>query len=1265
MPKRSLNKKSMNKRAFKPRRAFSVPVREETIKVLAEPVKSESDKKLYRSIRLQNGMTALLISDPSLPPPEEHSSSEEESASASSSSDSTDSTFTSTSSGCRTSRRQPEFDEEKTAACALCVGAGSYSDPPALQGLAHFVEHMVFMGSSKYPKENEFDAFITKKGGSDNAVTDCEQTTFHFEIEEKYLLRAMDMFSQCFVDPLMLKGAMQRERESIDSEFAIFAPSDSNRMEQLLSSLFPEGHPSRMFSWGNLKSLRDDVADDDKLYEAAHEFRDRHYSAHRMTLAVQARLSLDILQRYVVDTFGQIPSNDLPPKDFSPYAFTPEQITSEFSSIYYVKPISDTTQVHLTWCIRSLIPEYQSKPHQYVSYLLGHEGRGSLLSYLRKNVWALEIDTGTPESGKDYTSMYSLFSINIALTDDGLDHIDEVLEAVFSYINMLRHVGPSERIYNEIKMIMDTDFRFSEESEPADYVGALAENMHLFPPEHFITGDELFYKYDPKGITEVLASMKPEKVNIMILSNKYSTPIEYDAVEKWFGTEYHREDIPDKWLDRWAKVEPYKCFHLPDENVYITNNFDLIPPAEPYVHEARELGVDLMSSSAKDVYKKVAAKTEHKQVIFKEGDTTAIVSNFRLDQPNLLRKNDFVELWYKPDFKFRLPTTVLYFYFITPLSLRSAREACLLDLWTDVLEQKLKSAYNNYGQVLTSRCFLFQESVYPANMANLTHSFYVENRGLTLKIIGYSEHLHLLVDLLSREMRAATQGLSEAMFEAVREECARDYHNMLIDPHKLAKDVRMSVMVDPYVSPREQADVVRSITADKLRRFNDDFLDRLYMQVLIQGNISWQEAIRISETVLNNIKFEPLSRNELPEIKVRELPVGEKKLRIMSLDTTSTNSVVSNYYQCGVTTPQEDAVLQVLLTLMEEPVFDQLRTKEQLGYSVFTMVRDTFGVLGYSITVNTQVDKFSKVLAARSSPSDNSAPHHVRSPSSVAHVDSRIEAFLRKFGRDCRRLAERALAEARRALLQLKHTADYDLEEEASLAIERAYDLPPNCREKLAGDRLWGISLQQTFIGGLHLSGYHRSTHLMFHPLARLAIRSYNHAASTHPTTCPYTYPNIYPSFSRAEAIEKVKISDLRSWIGDHLPSGNKKLYKDVNTDPPPVHTKSLPWVHVRFGSHALPRLTPIRQAQCTSAYIPAVLYNITYCTYLIISQIVGHKDEKSNDVEPGTNKSHDITYLGPYEDADEDKDNFVLDVEEFKTNLPILPVPKVELIQC
>ena len=100
----------------------------------------------------------------------------------------------------------------KKSAAALCIGMGSFSDPSELPGLAHFLEHMVFMGSKKYPSENGFDKFISKHGGFDNAHTDCEHTTFYFEVQRRDFHTALDMFAQFFIDPLMRKKAMKRER---------------------------------------------------------------------------------------------------------------------------------------------------------------------------------------------------------------------------------------------------------------------------------------------------------------------------------------------------------------------------------------------------------------------------------------------------------------------------------------------------------------------------------------------------------------------------------------------------------------------------------------------------------------------------------------------------------------------------------------------------------------------------------------------------------------------------------------------------------------------------------------------------------------------------------------------------------------------------------------------------------------------------------------------------------------------------------------------
>lgn len=151
------------------------------------------------------------------------------------------------------------------------------------------------MGSEKYPSENDFDQFIKKAGGYVNADTDFDETSFYFESREQCLDGALDRFSQFFKAPLMLKEAMTREREAVESEFTSKMNGEDVRRDQLLASLANESHPASIFAWGNLKTLKENV-DDDALYQKVHDFRRRHYSAHRMYVAIQARLSLDELQ---------------------------------------------------------------------------------------------------------------------------------------------------------------------------------------------------------------------------------------------------------------------------------------------------------------------------------------------------------------------------------------------------------------------------------------------------------------------------------------------------------------------------------------------------------------------------------------------------------------------------------------------------------------------------------------------------------------------------------------------------------------------------------------------------------------------------------------------------------------------------------------------------------------------------------------------------------------------------------------------------------
>ncbi|KAJ7400401.1 Nardilysin [Pitangus sulphuratus] len=148
---------------------------------------------------------------------------------------------------------------EKQSAAALCVAVGSFSDPEDLPGLAHFLEHMVFMGSLKYPDENGFDAFLKKHGGGDNASTDCERTVFQFDVQRKYFKEALDRWAQFFIHPLMIRDAIDREVEAVDSGNA-----DTLKHEPKMKNI--------------------------DTYTRLREFWQRHYSAHYMTLVVQSKV---------------------------------------------------------------------------------------------------------------------------------------------------------------------------------------------------------------------------------------------------------------------------------------------------------------------------------------------------------------------------------------------------------------------------------------------------------------------------------------------------------------------------------------------------------------------------------------------------------------------------------------------------------------------------------------------------------------------------------------------------------------------------------------------------------------------------------------------------------------------------------------------------------------------------------------------------------------------------------------------------------------
>ena len=168
-------------------------------------------------------------------------------------------------------------------AASLNVQVGYMTDPAEYAGLAHFCEHMLFLGTKKFPMEGDFEKVVSNGGGSNNAYTAAEETNYFFDVQGKSLKPALERFAGFFVDPLFTESATAREVNAIDSEHSKNLQSDYWRYEQLIKLRADQTHPYAKFGTGNRKTLRDG---DSGARDALLEFHGKFYQADQMSLSL-------------------------------------------------------------------------------------------------------------------------------------------------------------------------------------------------------------------------------------------------------------------------------------------------------------------------------------------------------------------------------------------------------------------------------------------------------------------------------------------------------------------------------------------------------------------------------------------------------------------------------------------------------------------------------------------------------------------------------------------------------------------------------------------------------------------------------------------------------------------------------------------------------------------------------------------------------------------------------------------------------------------
>ncbi|XP_060867052.1 insulin-degrading enzyme isoform X2 [Metopolophium dirhodum] len=495
--------------------------------------KSIGDSRIYRGLVMKNGLTALLISDP---------------------------------------------DTDKSAA-SLSVAVGSLSEPKDLPGLAHFCEHMLFLGTKKYPTENEFTQFLTQNGGSYNAYTANDHTNYYFSTKTESLKPSLDRFAQFFLEPLFTTSATEREIGAVNSEHEKNVADDFWRLAQLEKNAADPNHSYNQFGTGTKETLWDlpkskNVSVRDQLLE----FHSKWYSSHLMYLTILGKEDLNTLEELAVSLFGDIKRKDVE----RPYWNDPIYKEEQLATKTVVVPVKDIRVLSVNFLIPDQSKYYRSMPSRYLSALFGHEGPTSILTVLKKRGWSSKLSAGNKFEARGI----ELFDIDVDLTEKGVDHVDDIVKLIFQYVNMLRREGPQEWFHDENSNISAMQFQFKDKGSPLDYVYRLSSHMITFELEHVLTAEYLIREWKPDLIVELLSYFRPDNMRVTVVSKIFQNKT--DTVDKYYGTPYSIMKIPTETLNEWKKDDLCEDLKMPSKNEFVATDFNLVPidknePGHPHI----------------------------------------------------------------------------------------------------------------------------------------------------------------------------------------------------------------------------------------------------------------------------------------------------------------------------------------------------------------------------------------------------------------------------------------------------------------------------------------------------------------------------------------------------------------------------------------------------------------------------------------------------------------------------------------------------------
>ncbi len=523
-----------------------------------------------------------------------------------------------------------QADSEKSAA-ALTVNVGHFDDPIEREGLAHFLEHMLFLGSAAYPQAGEVQQFISEHGGSHNAWTVTEHSQFYFDLEQQHFADGLSRFAAMFTAPLFSSDYVEKERQAIEAEFSLKLKDDSRRIYQVHKESINPAHPFAKFSVGNAQTLADHPHE--SLQQAVKRFFDSQYSAHRMSLCLVGPQSLLELEKLARNYFSDIKADVAAKSPLQVPLYLSEQLQLQLQ----IRPHKSSQRLVLSFALPDIQPWYRYKMVSFLAHLLGDEGPGSLLALLKNAGLVNQLSAGGGIDGSNYKD----FTLAFELTLLGRQHYQQIVQAVFAKLALLRQSPFPEQLFQERQKLLQWAYQFYEPATALQTATDLSLNLQHYPLQDVIFGDYRMETPPPALYRQLLQYFTADNLRLMLIADDVDTNRE----ACWYQTPYQISPIDAQLLASLQQIEVPATLQLPAANPYLIADLELLSPAD------------------------------------------------HLAAPQLFFESHELSLWYKPDTDFNSPKGHIFLQLSLPLSCQTLTQQAASRLWVELLLDRFNQQF--------------------------------------------------------------------------------------------------------------------------------------------------------------------------------------------------------------------------------------------------------------------------------------------------------------------------------------------------------------------------------------------------------------------------------------------------------------------------------------------------------------------------------------------------------------------------------------------